>query len=66
MTQLIHAENLSVIHNCHAILENVHITINEYDFITRIGSNDAGKSNLLKCLIGIQKPRNYHYKWLSY
>lgn len=55
MTYLIHAENLSVIHNGKTVLEDVSLTIGQKDFITIIGPNGAGKSVLLKCLIGMQK-----------
>ncbi len=56
MINLIHAENLSVIHNGKTVLEDVSLSISEKDFITIVGPNGAGKSILLKCLIGMLQP----------
>lgn len=55
MTNLIHAKNLSVIHDGKAILDRVNLTISERDFITIVGPNGSGKSMFLKCLIGVKK-----------
>jgi zinc transport system ATP-binding protein len=55
VTSLIHAKNLSVIHDGKAILDKVSLNISERDFITIIGPNGSGKSMLLKCIMGIQK-----------
>jgi len=55
VTHLIHAKNLSVIHNGKTVLEDVSLSIGERDFITIVGPNGAGKSVLLKCLIGMQQ-----------
>ena len=53
---LIKAEDISVIRDQHAILNNVSLDIVEQDFITIIGPNGAGKSMLLKCLMGFYQP----------
>ncbi|MDD9798346.1 MAG: ATP-binding cassette domain-containing protein [Alphaproteobacteria bacterium] len=56
MTNLIQADNLTVIRNTRTILENVSMRIAAQDFVTLVGPNGAGKTMLLKCLLGFFKP----------
>jgi len=56
MTNLIQADNLTVIRNTRAILDNVSLHIGAQDFVTLVGPNGAGKTMLLKCLLGFFKP----------
>ncbi|MDO6459798.1 ATP-binding cassette domain-containing protein [Granulosicoccaceae sp. 1_MG-2023] len=55
-TDLIKADQLTVIRNRRRILDNVSLRIGERDFVTIIGPNGAGKSMLLKCILGLYKP----------
>ena len=56
MNYLIKVENISVIRERRAILNDVSLEIAAEDFITIIGPNGAGKSMLLKCLMGFYEP----------
>ena len=56
MNTLISAQNVSVIRQGKAILNDVSISVGKQDFMTIIGPNGAGKSTLLKCLMGLFKP----------
>ena len=56
MNALISAQNVSVIRQGKAILNDISISVGKQDFITIIGPNGAGKSTLLKCLMGLFKP----------
>ena len=56
MSELISAQNVSVIRQGKAILNDVSISVGKQDFMTIIGPNGAGKSMLLKCLMGLFKP----------
>jgi zinc transport system ATP-binding protein len=38
------------------VLENVNLTVNEYDFLGIIGPNGGGKTTLLRVLLGLVKP----------
>ena len=53
---LISASNVSVFKHNKSILKNIDIQINKNDFITIIGPKGAGKTLLLKCLMGFYKP----------
>jgi zinc transport system ATP-binding protein len=53
---LITAENLSLLRDGRAILEQVSLTLTEGDFQTIIGPNGAGKTLLMKCLMGLETP----------
>ena len=55
---LISAQNISVIKNEKAILDNIEIEIKKNDFLTIIGPNGAGKTMLLKCLMEFYKPNS--------
>ena len=55
---LISAQNISVIKNEKAILDNIDIKIKKNDFLTIIGPNGAGKTMLLKCLMEFYKPNS--------
>jgi zinc transport system ATP-binding protein len=56
MNALIAAQNITVIRQGKAILDNVSLAIGTHDFVTVIGPNGAGKSMLLKCLMGFYEP----------
>ena len=56
MNTLISAQNVSVIRQGKAILNDVSISVGKQDFMTIIGPNGAGKSMLLKCLMGLFQP----------
>ncbi len=40
------------------VLKNVHLTIEEHDFVGITGSNGSGKSTLLKLILGIHTPQH--------
>lgn len=56
MSILIKAEDVTVLRQKQAILNNVSLNVGAHDFITIIGPNGAGKSMLLKCLMGFYQP----------
>ena len=65
---LINVNNISLSHEGKNILDNVSFKLHPGEFITLIGPNDAGKSSLIKVLLGIIKQdsgeviRNDHIK----
>jgi zinc transport system ATP-binding protein len=56
MTNLIKANEVSLVLGNKKILQEVSLTIQKGDFITIIGPNGAGKSMLLKSIIGLIEP----------
>jgi zinc transport system ATP-binding protein len=53
---VIEIENLLVKLDGVSVLENVNLTVNEYDFLGIIGPNGGGKTTLLRVLLGLVKP----------
>ena len=54
---MISFQNVSKIYNSHSVaLENVSFTIQPNEFVSIVGRNGAGKSTIIKLLIGEEKP----------
>ena len=54
---MISFQNVSKIYNSHlTALENIGFTINPGEFVSIVGRNGAGKSTIIKLLIGEEKP----------
>lgn len=50
-------QNVSKVYNDHSVaLENVTFTVNPNEFVSIVGRNGAGKSTIVKLLIGEEKP----------
>ncbi|MBF0100544.1 MAG: ABC transporter ATP-binding protein [Desulfobacterales bacterium] len=43
-------------YNRQVVLENINLTIREFDFVAMIGPNGGGKTTLLKLILGLLKP----------
>lgn len=54
---MISFQNVSKVYNSHSVaLENVTFSINPNEFVSIVGRNGAGKSTIIKLLIGEEKP----------
>lgn len=53
---LLTAHNLTIRHGGLAVVQGVSLSISAGDFVIVLGANGAGKSQLLKCLHGLQAP----------
>ena len=56
MDTLVQIHNLSVGYGQNLILQNVSLSIRQFDFIGVIGPNGGGKTTLLKALLGLLLP----------
>ena len=55
-TPLIEIKNLSAGYDSRTVLRNVNLTVYDRDFLGIIGPNGGGKTTLIKCILGLQKP----------
>ncbi|KAA6307729.1 High-affinity zinc uptake system ATP-binding protein ZnuC, partial [termite gut metagenome] len=53
---LIAIRNLSVAYDRRVVLQDVNLTVNDYDFLGMIGPNGGGKTTLIKTILGLLKP----------
>ncbi len=54
---MISFQNVSKVYNNHSVaLENINFSINPNEFVSVVGRNGAGKSTVIKLLIGEEKP----------
>ena len=53
---LIQIRDLNVIHNDHFLLKDVNFSVEQGDVISIIGPSGMGKSRLLRCIIGLDRP----------
>ena len=54
---MISFQNVSKVYNSHSVaLDNVSLNINPNEFVSIVGRNGAGKSTIVKLLIGEEKP----------
>ncbi|WP_071515623.1 metal ABC transporter ATP-binding protein [Geitlerinema sp. PCC 9228] len=63
--EVISIQGLSVRYNRHLVLENIHLSVKERDFIGLIGPNGGGKTTLFKVLLGLAKPVSGRVKILD-
>jgi len=59
---VIEIKDLSFAYEKQKVLENINLTVEEKDFLARIGPNGGGKSTLLKLILGINKSKKNSIK----
>ncbi|WP_253248273.1 ATP-binding cassette domain-containing protein [Helicobacter sp. 12S02634-8] len=57
---LLEGKGLYYRYDTHYVLENIHFSINQNDFLALIGPNGGGKTTLIKLLLGLLKPNKGH------
>jgi branched-chain amino acid transport system ATP-binding protein len=60
MTALLEVRNLEVAYGEFAAVRSVSFSVHAGDLVTIIGANGAGKSTILRALMGLQRPRAGH------
>jgi len=55
MKKVIEFNNVSYIKNDKIILDTINLTVNLGEFVSIVGSDDCGKSSLIRTLLGIEK-----------
>jgi zinc transport system ATP-binding protein len=53
---IVEIQNLTFSYECHNVLENINLNINQSDVVAITGPNGAGKSTLIKLMMGVLKP----------
>ncbi|MHC4598683.1 MAG: metal ABC transporter ATP-binding protein [Planctomycetota bacterium] len=53
---VIELEDVAFAYDGHPVLEDVHLTVVERDFVSLVGPNGGGKTTLLKLFLGLLKP----------
>ncbi|MGD6795813.1 metal ABC transporter ATP-binding protein [Metabacillus indicus] len=53
---IIDVQSLTFTYERTAVLEDIHFTVREGDFLGLVGPNGSGKTTLLKCMLGLLKP----------
>lgn len=53
---IVEIQNLTFSYECHNVLENINLSINQGDVVAITGPNGAGKSTLIKLMMGVLKP----------
>ncbi|MEM5015690.1 metal ABC transporter ATP-binding protein [Metabacillus indicus] len=59
---IIDVQSLTFTYERTAVLEDIHFTVREGDFLGLVGPNGSGKTTLLKCMLGLLKPDNGNIK----
>ena len=54
--EIIQLSKISASYNGNIVLEDIHLSVHENDFLGIIGPNGGGKSTLLKVILGLVKP----------
>lgn len=54
--KVLKVSNMDAYYGQSKVLEDINIDIKDGEFVTIIGANGAGKSTIMKCLMGIHKP----------
>lgn len=54
---IIEVRNLDAAYNGNTVLQDVNLTVQRGDFLAIVGPNGGGKTTLLKCMVGLLKPR---------
>ncbi len=55
--EYINVSNLTFFYDEEPVLENISYTVNSGEFVTLTGENGAAKSTLIKCTLGLLKPK---------
>ncbi|MDI6601017.1 MAG: ABC transporter ATP-binding protein [Thermoanaerobacteraceae bacterium] len=55
---MLELKDIDVFYGKSQALHNINISINEGEFVTIIGANGAGKTTIMKTIIGLLKPKN--------
>lgn len=58
MKNIIEIKNLNFSYNDHQILKNINLNLEEHSFTTILGSNNSGKSTLIKLILGLEHTEN--------
>ncbi len=56
--KVLRLENIDAYYGQSQALDNININISEGEFVTIIGANGAGKTTIMKCIMGLHKPKN--------
>ncbi len=56
--KVLRLENIDAYYGQSQALDDVSININEGEFVTIIGANGAGKTTIMKCIMGLHRPKN--------
>ncbi|KEZ51039.1 MULTISPECIES: metal ABC transporter ATP-binding protein [Metabacillus] len=59
---IIDVQSLTFTYERTAVLEDIHFTVREGDFLGLVGPNGSGKTTLLKCMLGLLKPDHGNIK----
>ncbi|MCL6611674.1 MAG: ABC transporter ATP-binding protein [Peptococcaceae bacterium] len=54
---MLRIENVDAFYGKSQALHNVSIEVREGEFVTILGANGAGKSTIMKCIMGLMKPK---------
>lgn len=54
---MLRLENIDVFYGKSQALQDVSIEVREGEFVTILGANGAGKTTIMKCIMGLLKPR---------
>lgn len=56
--KVLRLENIDVYYGQSQALDDISISISEGEFVTIIGANGAGKTTIMKCIMGLHRPNN--------
>jgi len=54
---VVEIDDVSFAYNGHTILQHVHLTVEDKDFLAMIGPNGGGKTTMIKLMLGLLKPQ---------
>lgn len=57
MMKLLNLENIDVFYGKSQALHDVSLTVSQGEFVTILGANGAGKSTIMKCIMGLVRPK---------
>lgn len=56
--KVLRLENVDVYYGQSQALDNISIEVNEGEFLSIIGANGAGKTTIMRCIMGLHKPKS--------